>query len=91
MLGHGCSSVQVRMGDQFDDALCARVDESWERYAQDPTPENHAAYRRALLTFADWIMRGKLPEDFQPLTIKHRMILIHRDVLDRGRTPSREQ
>jgi len=43
----------------MDDQLRGRVNEAWERYAQDRTEENHAAFERAVRVFAGWVLRGK--------------------------------
>ena len=57
------------MADDFSaseaiaDALRSKVNEAWEHYSQDRTPENHAAFERAVKVFADWVLRKKLPED----------------------------
>jgi hypothetical protein len=48
--------------DAMDDELQARVDQTRERYVQDPTPENRAAYKHAVRVFAEWVLYGKRPE-----------------------------
>ena len=45
--------------DAMDDQLRGRVNEAWERYMQDRTEENHAAFERAVRVFAGWVLRGK--------------------------------
>lgn len=49
--------------DALAEALQAKVSESWERYSRGQTPENLAAFERAVKVFADWMLRGKLSED----------------------------
>jgi hypothetical protein len=52
----------VSDSDAMDDALRAKVNESWERYSLDRTPENHVTFERAVKAFADWVLRRRLPE-----------------------------
>jgi hypothetical protein len=40
------------------------VNEARDRYSLEPTPENQEVHRRAFQQFADWVLRGELPDDF---------------------------
>jgi hypothetical protein len=55
--------VPVRLSDEIDRTLLARVNEARDRYLLDRTPENYEAHHRAFRQFADWVLRGQLPED----------------------------
>jgi hypothetical protein len=44
----------------MDDQLRGKVNAAWERYSQDRTEENHAAFERAVRVFAGWVLRGKV-------------------------------
>jgi hypothetical protein len=55
--------VPVHLSDQIDSTLLARVNEARDRYSLEPTPDNYDAHRRAFQQFADWVLRGQLPED----------------------------
>jgi hypothetical protein len=50
--------------DPLGDALLVRVNEAWDRYSQDRTPENHRLYKQDFRAFADWVLHGKLPGKF---------------------------
>jgi len=45
------------------DDLGSKVTESRKRFEQDPTPENRTAHQRAVKAFADFVLRGRLPDD----------------------------
>jgi hypothetical protein len=55
--------VPIHLSDEIDRTLMARVKEARDRYSLEPTPENQEAHRRAFQQFADWVMRGQLPDD----------------------------
>jgi len=56
--------VPLHLSDAIDAELLTRVNEAWDRYSQEPTPENHAVYRRVFRQSAHWILRQELPEGF---------------------------
>jgi hypothetical protein len=56
-------SGDILASDAIDDELQAKLDEARERYVQDPTLKNRAAYQHAVRVFADWRLYAKRPED----------------------------
>jgi hypothetical protein len=58
-------SGDILTSDAMDDKLRAKLYEARDRYFQDPTPENRAAYKHAVRVFADWVLYEKRPEDSQ--------------------------
>jgi hypothetical protein len=55
--------VPARLSDEIDRTLMARLKEARDRYSLEPTPENYEAHHRAFRQFADWVLRGQLPDD----------------------------
>jgi hypothetical protein len=55
--------VPVHLSDEMDRTLMARVNEARDRYLLDRTPENQEAHNRELRQFADWVLRGREPEE----------------------------
>ena len=58
-------SCDILTSDAMDDELRAKLNEARERYFQDPTPENRAAYQHAVKVFSNWVLYAKRPEDSQ--------------------------
>jgi hypothetical protein len=56
--------VPLHLSDSVDTALLCRVNEAWDRYSQQSTPDNLAVYQRVFRQFANWVLRKELPEDF---------------------------
>jgi hypothetical protein len=58
-------SRDIFTSDAIDDELRAKLDEARERYVQDPTLKNRAAYQQAVRVFSNWVLYEKRPEDSQ--------------------------
>ncbi|PWT84000.1 MAG: hypothetical protein C5B58_05455 [Acidobacteria bacterium] len=61
----GMGVLPVSLSDEIDRTLLARVNEARELYALEPTHQNCEARNRAFRQFADWVLRGRLPDDPQ--------------------------
>ena len=57
--------LPVNLSDRLDNALRANLHEARTRYEHNPNPDNRLGYQQALRTFADWVLREKLPDGFQ--------------------------
>jgi len=49
--------------DAMDDALRTKVNEAWEQYRKNRTPENHAGFAHSVKVFSDWVLWRKLHEN----------------------------
>jgi len=58
----------ARDSDYLDDLLLAVLKEASVRFELAPTPETRTAHEQAFRAFADWVLRGKLPEGPQSIT-----------------------
>ena len=54
--------IHIRLHEEADGELQARLAEAQNRYSQDRTAENRIAYKAALRQFTDWVLRGEPPE-----------------------------
>jgi hypothetical protein len=54
------------LGEQTDNTLLGKLEETRTRYRANPTVETHEAYRQAFRIFANWIIRGELPDNSEP-------------------------
>lgn len=59
----GMAVIPVQLSDRTDDVLLAWVNEAWQRYLQDRTPDNLDIHRQAMRQFADWALPGIRPRN----------------------------